>query len=59
MTENTETTESQTTRVRGGLFSLLVDRPVFALMITVAMVLVGVMSLFRLPLTFMGDGMTW
>ena len=42
-----------------GLFSLLVDRPVLTLMITVAMLLVGVMALVRTPLTFMGEGMTW
>ncbi len=36
---------------------MLVDRPVLTLMITVAMLLVGAMSLFRLPLTFMGEGM--
>lgn len=56
MTESENSTEQE---VRSGLFSLLVDRPVLTLMITVAMVLVGTMSLLRLPLTFMGEGMTW
>jgi HAE1 family hydrophobic/amphiphilic exporter-1 len=40
------------------LFSLLVDRPVLTAMITLALLLVGTMSLLRLPLTFMGEGMS-
>ena len=41
----------------GGLYSLLVDRPVLTMMITMAMIVIGVMSLYRLPLTLMGEGM--
>ena len=40
-----------------GLYSVLVDRPVLTLMITIAMLVIGALSLYRLPLTFMGDAM--
>ena len=59
MTEITDKQDAAPTeRETHGLFSLLVERPVLTLMITIAMVLVGAMSLARLPLTFMGEGMT-
>lgn len=40
---------------RSGIFGLLVDRPVLTGMIVLAMLVVGSISLWRLPLTFMGD----
>ncbi|MCA8957309.1 MAG: efflux RND transporter permease subunit [Planctomycetes bacterium] len=55
---NPATDSPNDTSPRGGLFGLLVDRPVLTAMLTLALVLVGTLALIRLPLTFMGDGMT-
>ena len=41
-----------------GLFTLFVDRPVFTLMVVLTVVLVGAISLGRLPLRLMPEGMT-
>jgi len=41
-----------------GLFDFFVDRPVLTLMVTATVVLVGILSLIRLPLRFIPDGLT-
>ncbi|MDP6928683.1 MAG: efflux RND transporter permease subunit, partial [Planctomycetota bacterium] len=41
-----------------GLFSLFVDRPIFTLMVTLALLLVGAISFAKLPLRFVPEGLS-